>query len=82
MPMKGTTRGEDLFRSFMKFAKEENLPMDKLISVCTDGAPCMVGKNKEFVALLCEHEIRPILSFHCILYQEALLCSTVWQAVW
>jgi len=46
--------------------------MDKLISVCTDGAPCMVGKNKGFVALLHEHENRPILGFHCILHQEAL----------
>uniref|UniRef100_A0A8C5QD50 General transcription factor II-I repeat domain-containing protein 2A n=1 Tax=Leptobrachium leishanense TaxID=445787 RepID=A0A8C5QD50_9ANUR len=46
--------------------------MDKLISVCTDGAPCMVGKNKGFVALLREHEKRPILSFHCILHQEEL----------
>lgn len=46
--------------------------MDKLLSVCTDGAPCMVGKNKGFLALLREHENRPILSFHCILHQEAL----------
>ena len=46
--------------------------MDKLILVCTDGAPCMVGKNRGFVALLHEHEKRPILSFHCILHQEAL----------
>uniref|UniRef100_A0A803K5K3 General transcription factor II-I repeat domain-containing protein 2A-like n=2 Tax=Xenopus tropicalis TaxID=8364 RepID=A0A803K5K3_XENTR len=68
LPMKGTTRGEDLFKSFT----EQNLPMDKLISVCTDGAPCMVGKNKGFIALLREHEKRPILSFHCILHQEAL----------
>lgn len=40
----------------MEFAQEKNLPIDKLISVCTDG----------------EHENRPILSFHCILHQEAL----------
>lgn len=46
--------------------------MDKLLSVCTDGAPCLVGKNKGFVTLLREHENRPILSFHCILHQEAL----------
>lgn len=46
--------------------------MDKLISVCTDGTPCMVGKNRGFVALLCEQEKRPILSFHYILHQEAL----------
>ena len=72
LPLKGTTRGEDLFQSFMVFAKDKNLPMDKLVSVCTDGAPCMIGKNKGFVALLREHENRPILSFHCILHQEAL----------
>ena len=76
LPMKGSTRGEDLFKSFMEFAKETNLPMDKLISVCTDGAPCMVGNKKGFVALLREHENRPILSFHCILHQEALCART------
>uniref|UniRef100_H2MR48 HAT C-terminal dimerisation domain-containing protein n=1 Tax=Oryzias latipes TaxID=8090 RepID=H2MR48_ORYLA len=50
LPLKGTTRGEDLFKSFNEFAKEKNLPMDKLVLVCTDGAPCMVGKNRGFVA--------------------------------
>lgn len=60
--LKGTTRGEDLFKSFMEFAKETNLPMDKPISVCTDGAPCMVGKNRGLVALASEQENRPILS--------------------
>lgn len=72
LPIKGSTRGEDLFKSFMEFTHEKKLPMDKLLSVCTDGAPCMVGKNKGFVALLREHEKRPILSFHCILHQEGL----------
>uniref|UniRef100_A0A3Q1C722 SPIN-DOC-like zinc-finger domain-containing protein n=1 Tax=Amphiprion ocellaris TaxID=80972 RepID=A0A3Q1C722_AMPOC len=72
LPMKGSTRGEDLFKSFIEFAKEKNLPMDKLISVCTDGAQCMVGKRRGFVALLRQHENRPILSLHCILHQEAL----------
>uniref|UniRef100_A0A3Q3QYD0 HAT C-terminal dimerisation domain-containing protein n=1 Tax=Monopterus albus TaxID=43700 RepID=A0A3Q3QYD0_MONAL len=72
LPIKRSTRGEDLFKSFTEFAKEKHLPMDKLISVCTDGAPCMVGKNRGFVGLLREHENRSILSFHCILHQEAL----------
>lgn len=79
LPMKGSTRGEDLFTSFMEFAKEKKLPMDKLISVCTDGAPCMLGKKKGFVALLREHENRAILSFHCILHQEALCAQTCGQ---
>uniref|UniRef100_A0A803JPN2 DUF4371 domain-containing protein n=1 Tax=Xenopus tropicalis TaxID=8364 RepID=A0A803JPN2_XENTR len=56
LPMKVTTRGEDLFKSFTEIAKEQNLPLDKLISGCTDGASCIVGKNRGFVALLREHE--------------------------
>uniref|UniRef100_A0A3P8SCE9 HAT C-terminal dimerisation domain-containing protein n=1 Tax=Amphiprion percula TaxID=161767 RepID=A0A3P8SCE9_AMPPE len=44
LPMKGSTRGEDLFKSFIE----------------------------GFVALLHQHENRPILSLHCILHQEAL----------
>uniref|UniRef100_A0A3P8XHL5 HAT C-terminal dimerisation domain-containing protein n=1 Tax=Esox lucius TaxID=8010 RepID=A0A3P8XHL5_ESOLU len=79
LPMKGTTRGEDLFTSFMEFTKEKKLPMDKLTSVCTDAVPCMLGKNKRFVALLREHEKRDILSFHCILHQEVLCAQTCGQ---
>uniref|UniRef100_A0A3B3H9P4 HAT C-terminal dimerisation domain-containing protein n=1 Tax=Oryzias latipes TaxID=8090 RepID=A0A3B3H9P4_ORYLA len=75
LPLKGTTRGEDLFQSSNKFTKEKNLTMDKLVSVCTDGAPCMVGKNRGFIALLREHEKRRILSFHCILHHEALFAQ-------
>ena len=46
LPMKGTTKEEDLFKSFIEFDKEKNLPIDKVISVCTDGAPCIVGKYR------------------------------------
>ena len=70
--MKGTTIREDLFRPSIEFAEEKNLLMDKLVAAFTDGAPCIIGKDKEFVALLREHKNRPILSFHCILHQEAL----------
>uniref|UniRef100_A0A3Q2STM4 SPIN-DOC-like zinc-finger domain-containing protein n=1 Tax=Fundulus heteroclitus TaxID=8078 RepID=A0A3Q2STM4_FUNHE len=72
LPIKGSTRGEDLFKSFMEFAQGKNLPMEKIFAAGIDGPPCMVGKNKGFVALFHEHENRPILSFHCILHQEAL----------
>ena len=39
LPLKETTRGEDLSQSFIVFAKDKNLPMDKLVSVCTDELP-------------------------------------------
>ncbi|XP_076068404.1 general transcription factor II-I repeat domain-containing protein 2-like [Oratosquilla oratoria] len=57
LPMKGSTRGEDFFKSFMEFAKEINLPMDKLISVCTDGSPCMV-----FCARTCGEQFGEVMS--------------------
>jgi len=76
MPMKDTTRGEDVLKSLMDFAAEKKLPLNKLVSVCTDGAPSMLGKHKGFVALLCEQEKRPILNFHCIVHQEAL-CAQI-----
>ena len=76
LPLKGTTKGEDLFNSFISYAKEKNLPMDRLVSVCTDGAPCMIGKKSGLVALICDHLKRPILSYHCILHQEAL-CAQI-----
>ena len=49
LPKKGTTRGEDLFKSFIEFAKEKYLLMNKVISEYTDGTPCG-GENKGFVA--------------------------------
>ncbi|KAK0144896.1 General transcription factor II-I repeat domain-containing protein 2A [Merluccius polli] len=56
----------------MDFVEEKKLPLNKLITVCTDGAPCMLGKHKGFITLLRQHEKRCILNFHCILHQEAL----------
>ncbi|MBN3281606.1 ZBED8 protein, partial [Polyodon spathula] len=72
LPMKDTTRGQDVLKSLMDFVTEKTLPLDKLISICTDGAPSMLGKRKGFVAILCEQEKQPILNFHCIVHQEAL----------
>lgn len=53
--------------------------MDKLISACTDGAPCMVESEKRFVALR-KPENKPILSVHCIL-QHAVFCAQMYGEV-
>uniref|UniRef100_A0A671LBA9 Uncharacterized protein n=1 Tax=Sinocyclocheilus anshuiensis TaxID=1608454 RepID=A0A671LBA9_9TELE len=76
LPMKLTTKGEEVLKVFMDFATEKKLPLDKLVSVCTDGAPSMVGKRKGFVSLLCEQEKRHILHYHCALHQQALCAQS------
>ena len=46
------------------------------MSVATDGAPSMTGVHRGFVALLQKSLNRKLLSFHCILHQEALCAQT------
>ena len=52
IPMFDTTTGEDVFVSVFELLKKYDLPLEKLSSVATDGAPSMTGKNKGFVERL------------------------------
>ena len=73
LPLKGHTRGEDIFNAFMGFVNEKKLTLFKLISITTDGAPAMVGRTSGFIALCKESESFPdILNYHCIIHQQAL----------
>ncbi|XP_025416189.1 general transcription factor II-I repeat domain-containing protein 2-like [Sipha flava] len=46
LTFEGKTRGEDLFKSFDDFMKKSDLSYDKIMSISTDGAPAMMGKEK------------------------------------
>jgi len=74
------TAGEDVFVSIFELLKKYDLPLEKLSSVATDGAPSMTGKNKGFVERLqkkanenIEHKFHRT---HCIIHQE-VLCTKV-----
>jgi hypothetical protein len=47
-----SSKGEDVFRETKDVIDNRQLNWDKLDSVCTDGAPAMIGKVKGFVSLL------------------------------
>src|SRR5215469_10879483 len=47
-----TTKAEDVMNIVSKFFQEENLSWEKLIGVCTDGAPSMLGSKSGFVTLV------------------------------
>ena len=53
--MKKYTRGDDIFQSFKNFEKTP-LPMYKLVSITTNGAPAMVGHVNECAdwTMLCQ----------------------------
>ncbi|XP_070809997.1 protein FAM200C-like [Pituophis catenifer annectens] len=79
LSLKGKTRGEDIFLTFRNYATETNLPLHKLSSITTDGAPAMVGSMDGFIAHCQKDETFPkFISYHCIIHQEAL-CAKVLQ---
>ncbi|PNF19650.1 hypothetical protein B7P43_G17573 [Cryptotermes secundus] len=61
------SRGEDIMNVFLKFVKECNLPLSKLVAITTDGAPSITDRNNGFLALCAKDESFPnVLSYHCI----------------
>ncbi|CAH0562860.1 unnamed protein product [Brassicogethes aeneus] len=50
--LESTTQGKDIFLKIKECIEKKSLSWDKFISVCTDGAPAMIGKNNGCVALL------------------------------
>lgn len=75
LPMREHTRGEDIFQSCKNFIEKTQLPLCKLVSITTDGAPAMVGRLNGFIAKCREDDDFPdFLSYHCIIHQQAL-CS-------
>ncbi|XP_060845950.1 general transcription factor II-I repeat domain-containing protein 2-like [Rhopalosiphum padi] len=71
LPLKCKTRGEDLFKTFDDFMTKSNISYDKIVSISTDGAPAMIGKEKGFVKRIKDKNAE-ILSYQCIIYQTSL----------
>ena len=75
IPLTGTTTARDVFSALLKlkFGEENDLTWEHLASLCTDGAPSMLGRQAGFVALF-RQEIGKsnLISHHCIIHQQAL----------
>ncbi len=84
LPFTGQTRGEDIFSTIITCLKEKGIQTNHIISVATDGAPSMTGIHKGFVSLLKQELNHEVISFHCIIHQEALYahsCPSEFPAV-
>ncbi|XP_023815961.1 general transcription factor II-I repeat domain-containing protein 2 [Oryzias latipes] len=76
IPLKGQTRGEDICEAVLHCLRTKEIKTTHLVPVASDGAPSMTGAQKGFVALLQKSLDRKLLTFHCILHQEALCAQT------
>ena len=72
----GTNTGADICRSVVKKLSDKEIDITKIVSVTTDGAPSMTGKDAGFINLFTNEVGHPLLGFHCIVHQEALCAKT------
>lgn len=73
LPLKGKTRGEEIFQNFSDIVHRTELPLSKLVSVTTDGAPAMAGRITVFIAL-CKNDDRfpKFFKYYGIIHQQAV----------
>jgi hypothetical protein len=75
--LSGTTTGAEICQKVVEELKNADLDVNKIVSVTTDGAPSMTGKDAGFVNLFTKHVGHPLVAFHCIVHQEALCAKSI-----
>ena len=75
--MPGTTKGEDIFKISNSYLVKWDLSWKSCISICTNGAPSMVGCLIGFTTLVKESQNPNIITTHCFLHREALIAKTL-----
>lgn len=74
--LKDTTRGIDVKNALDTILENFDVPLNNLVSIATDGAPAMQGKNIGLIGLLKSDSRFPqFLPVHCIIHREHLIAK-------
>ncbi|XP_060754276.1 general transcription factor II-I repeat domain-containing protein 2-like [Neoarius graeffei] len=77
LPLKTTTRAVDIYEAIKRYFTEKNIPLQKLVSVTTDGVPAVTGCHSDLIACCrSDPDFPRFLSYHCIIHQQAI-CAKV-----
>lgn len=69
------TRGEYIYLAIKEMLMQRGISLKHVVSITTDGAPSMIGKEKGAVNRMKEDN-PDLCSYHCIIHQS-VLCSTL-----
>jgi len=72
--LSGHTRGEDIYEAIMGMLNERGIDLKKVVSIATDGAPAMMGRERGLVQRLKDHH-PDLISYHCIIHQSVLCAN-------
>jgi zinc finger BED domain-containing protein 5/7/8/9 len=70
------TTGKDVFELVNQKVQSKGLQWDNCVSVCTDGAPAMQGRNKGFVAYVLNRNPQ-VKIVHCMIHREVLVSKAL-----
>ncbi|GBM93800.1 hypothetical protein AVEN_244606-1 [Araneus ventricosus] len=72
LQLSGKTHGEDIANAVQKCLEDNGIDINKIVSIATDGARTMTGIHRGITSILQKKINHEILTFHCIIHQEAL----------
>ena len=68
-PLETKLKAANVFQVLIDFFDQIELSWSKLVGVCTDGAPAMVGANSELFSLV-KQKNREIQETHCMIHKR------------
>ena len=75
-PLETTSKAVDVFQMLIDFFDKTELSWSKLVGVCTDGAPAMIGANSGLIFLV-KQKNPAIQGTHCMIHKAALVSKTI-----
>ena len=70
-PLETTTKAEDVFRVVDAYFHKNGMKWEKLVGVCTDGAPAMLGCRSGFITRV-KQKNPDAVGTHCVIHRETL----------
>ncbi|XP_034935027.1 general transcription factor II-I repeat domain-containing protein 2A-like [Chelonus insularis] len=72
------TTADELFKHFEILLESRNVPLEKLVSITSDGAATMTGNQNGFLAKCRNNKKFPFFNvYHCIIHQQVLCVKTL-----
>ncbi|GBN84918.1 General transcription factor II-I repeat domain-containing protein 2A [Araneus ventricosus] len=68
--------GQDIANAVQKCLEDNGIDINKIVSIATDGARSMTGIHRGVTSILQKKINHEILTFHCIIHQEAFCAQT------
>ena len=75
-PLKTTSKVVDVSQMLIDFFDKTESSWSKLVGVCTDGAPAMIGASSGLISLV-KQKNPAIQGTHCMIHKAALVSKTV-----